>query len=392
MGTRGMLDRQSDLLKTQQQLSTGQRVLKPSDDPLATVQANGYQQAADVIAQYKANVDAAKATLSLGEAAMGEAGNVLQDIRERVVQAGDPSLSDSDRKSIALELRERYNELLAIANRKDGQGRALFAGYAEDVTPFADNGSTITYSGDGGVRSLDVSASRSIAVSASGAAVFEGLAQGNGRFTTANAATNTGDGSVDVGQVSNLALLTGHAYSIDFIVIGTTTTYSITDATLGVTISSGNGFASGAAIDVDGQQVQVKGAPKNGDKFTIAPAGVQDLFTPIKQAISALETPLTTPAARGQFDTLRGRAMAGIDSGADRLLSARAGFGASLKELDSLTDAHAAASEQYASDISRLTSLDYAQAVSDFTREQQALEAAQKAFQGTTQLSLFKLL
>lgn len=390
--TTSMLERQAALNRTQQQLATGSRLLSPADDPLATAQAQGYRQARDLTAQYVANVAAARARLAQGEGALGEAGGVLQDIRERLVQAGDGSLSDADRRALATDLQSRYDELLSIANRQDGQGRYLFAGFREDAAPFVLSGGTVSYVGDHGTRALEVSPSRTLDVGASGAAIFGNLANGNGTFVTAPDAANAGNASVSVGQVVDRLALTGHDYSIDFTIVGATTTYAVTDLTLGVVVTTGNPFRSGAGMVVDGQQVAVTGSPANGDRFRLAPATAQDMFTPIANAIAALQAPQATPAVQGAYTSARERAIAEIDQGLERVLAARSRFGAGLRELDALEDAHAGAAVQDDAEISRLTALDYAQAVSDFSREQLALEAAQKAFQGATQLSLFKLL
>lgn len=390
--TASMSGRQSELLRIQQQMSTGLRLLSPADDPLAAAQAQGYAQARDVSAQYSKNVDAARTALAIGESALGEAGDVLQDARERLVQGANGSLSDSDRAAIALDLQARYDQLVSIANRQDGQGRYLFAGYLEDAPPFVDTPTAVTYVGDQGVRELEVGASRRLAVSANGAAVFQGIASGNGVFLASVGGANAGDGSISVGQVADATQLTGHAYAIAFTVAGGVTTYSVTDTTTSTVVSAGNPYTSGSGIVFAGQQVAITGNPANGDQFTVAPSTAQDLFTPLRNAIAALRTPQTTPAAKGAFATMINRALAEVDSGTEKLLAMRAQFGSGLRELDSLTDAHAGAQIQFESEITRLTALDYAQAVSEMSAEQAALQAAQKAFQSITSLSLFKLL
>lgn len=390
--TRSMIDRQAQLLRTQQQMSTGQRLLSPADDPLAAAQAQGYAQARDVTAQYSQNVASARASLAIGESALGDANGALQDIRERLIQAGNSSLTDADRRAIAADVQSRYDQLLSIANRQDGQGRYLFAGFREEAPPFVATPAGVTYVGDQGVRQIEVGASRSIAVTANGAAIFQGLPTGNGTFTASPAGANTGDAAISPGQVTSAPALTGHAYAIDFAVAGGVTTYTVRDTTAGTVLSAGNPYTSGAGIVFDGQQVAVTGTPAAGDSFTVAPSTAQDLFTTLRNAIAALNTPQSTAPAKGNFRTALDRSLTEIDAGAEKLLAARAQFGSGLRELDALDDAHAGARNQLEGEITRLTALDYAAAVSEFTAEQQALEAAQKAFQGMTSLSLFKII
>jgi flagellar hook-associated protein 3 FlgL len=391
-GKRAMTDRQADLFRTQEQLSTGRRVLSPSDDPIAAAQALGIGQAKDLTTQYAANVGSARDALAQSESAVSDLQSTYDGIRERLLEAGNASYSDAERRSIALDLRSRLAQLVEIGNRRDGNGRALFGGYAEDAVPFVDNGTRVTYAGDQGTRALRVAASREIPVGTNGAALFLGIPVGNGTFETAAGAANAGDASISAGSVVDPALVTGRDYDIVFTVIGASTTYQIIDSTLGVVISSGNPYTSGASLTVGGQQVKVSGAPANGDRFTIAPASRQDVFKTVRDAIDLLETPTTTPAARGRFATGLERALTSLDQASERALAVRTRFGASQRELDSLEATHSGLSLEYDRQVSKLQDLDYAAAVSDFAREQQALDAAQKAFKGTTQLSLFALL
>ena len=391
-GTRSMMERQSELLRTQTQLSTGRRMLAPSDDPVAASQALAVSQARDVTSQYQANVSAATDALATAEGAVADLQGAYDGSREIILQAGNASLNDADRRSLAADLRERFAHVLQVANRQDGVGRALFAGYLEESVPFVDDGTTVAYAGDQGVRALAISASRELPVGVSGTTLFQGIPVGNGTFETGAAAANAGDASIGTGSVVDPAQLTGRDYQVVFTVLGATTTYAIVDTTLGVTLSSGNPYTSGASILVDGQQVRVAGVPADGDAFTIAPATRQDVFRTIRDLVGVLETPTTSAPARGNLATGLERALASLDQASERALGVRTRFGAGLRELETMAAAHEGLAVEYDRQLSRLQDLDYAQAISDFTREQQALEAAQKSFKATTQLSLFALL
>jgi flagellar hook-associated protein 3 FlgL len=392
VGARGILERQADLLKTQSQLSSGRRILAPSDDPIAASHALAIAQSRDLTAQHAANVTAARNALSIAESAVGDLQEALASTRELILSAGNASLGDADRRSIAADLRARLATILEIANRRDSNNRALFGGFAEDTIPFIDSGSTVSYTGDQGTRSLAVSPTRAVAVGVSGAALFQGIPVGNGTFATASDPANAGAGSISVGSVVERAALTGHDYDIVFQAVGPVTTYSIVNRTLGVTVSSGNPFTSGAAVAFDGLQVRLSGTPADGDRFTVEPAGRQDVFTALRQAIDLLETPTATAAARGALMTGLERGLADVDQASERALAVRTQFGATLRELDAVDGAQTGLAVEYDRQLSQLQDLDYAKAVSDFTREQQALEAAQKVFKATTQLSLFSLL
>lgn len=184
-GLSSMQSRTSSLLRTQQQISSGRRILSPSDDPVAAARALEVTQSQAVNESQATTRNNVKSTLGIIDGQLESASSLMLRIRELTVQAGDAALSDSDRKSIATELRARFEEMVALANSRDGQGQYLFGGYQTNNKPFAgsvENG--VVYSGDDGARTLRVSSSRELAISNSGNDVFMNIKNGNGVFTT----------------------------------------------------------------------------------------------------------------------------------------------------------------------------------------------------------------
>ena len=126
-----MLTQQSALAKLQNQVALGLRVSSPADDPIAAVHILELQRAQSESEQFSKNSTLAQNRLNLEEQAMIDTGNVMTRVRELLVQAGNVgTLSNTDRESIATELAARLDELQDIANRQDGNGEYLFAGYA----------------------------------------------------------------------------------------------------------------------------------------------------------------------------------------------------------------------------------------------------------------------
>ena len=205
-GLSSMQKRTSSLLRSQQQLAEGRRILRPSDDPVAAARALEVTQAKDANANQGAARDNAKNTLALAESHLQSAGDLMARVRELAVQAGNASLSSQDRRSIANELRVRFDEMVALANSRDGTGLYLFGGYQTGNQPFA--GSVehgVTYGGDDGARMLRVSGSRELPVSDSGNDLFMRIKNGNGVFATstqyekpANATRVTYEGATNV--------------------------------------------------------------------------------------------------------------------------------------------------------------------------------------------------
>jgi len=388
VSTRGMLNDQAELLRTQQQMSTGKRMLSASDDPVAASRALGVRADAALSTQQAASQTAARGALELAENRLGAVGNLLANARTLIVAAGNGALADSDRQSIASELRGLYAELLGMANAQDGQGRYLFAGYQDGTQPFTETAAGALYNGDQGSRALAVASARQIAVSDNGHSIFELGRSGNGVFKTALGGANAGTASASVGNVYDAALLTGHAYRMVFNVVGTATTYDVLDLTAGSTLSSANAYVNGAAIRFAGIETSVEGAPANGDSIDITPSTSQSLFKSFADAIAAVSAS-STASLRG---TRLGTALAELDSGSERVLAVRADFGSRLRELDDLSALGESERVLLEGQRSQLEDVDYAKAATDFQRQQLALQAAQQTYVKMASLSLFNFI
>ena len=157
-------------------------------------------------------------------------------------------------------------------------------------------------------------------------------------------------------------------------------------------MSSGNAYTSGAPIVVAGMQTSITGAPANGDAFTLAPSTSQSVFATLSKIVAALNAPVSTPADSARLANDLNAALTDVDQSLDHMLSARADVGARLRELDSLSAGNADRKLQYEQSHSRLIDLDYNQALSDFAKQQLALEAAQKSFLKVSGLGLFDYL
>jgi flagellar hook-associated protein 3 FlgL len=384
-----MMKREAELLRTQQQLSSGKRMLSPSDDPIAAGQAVTLRDRQSVAAQYAGTLSAAEAQLGLLESRLGEAIDVLQAGRELLVASGNGAYTDAERAAVALELRARRDQLLGIANSADAEGRRLFAGYQDSQDPFSDTAAGVTYGGDQGRRALAIGPARELAVSASGHAVFELGRSGNSAFEVSAAAANTGSGTASIGRVYDASLVTNGAYRVVF---GAAGTYDVLDAGSGATLSSGNPWTSGQAIRFAGLEFSVQGAPAAGDRYELAPSTAQSVFRVFDEAIALLSAPQAGAAGRARFATGLANTLAEIDSSLEHMLLARAEAGAGLREVQEARAANEARELHLAAQLSALEDLDVAQAASELARQKLALEAAQRAHVLTSGLSLFDYL
>lgn len=173
-GVNGLQRNYSNVIRTQEQISTGNRILTPADDPVASVRLLQLEQQQSVLGQYKDNLTAAQNSLQQEEVTLNSINTVLQRVRDLLVEAGNGSRSMEDRQSIAAELAEREKELLGLMNTRNARGEYIFAGYQGKTQPFAvqPDGSYL-YAGDDGQRELQIASSLQIPISDSGRALFE---------------------------------------------------------------------------------------------------------------------------------------------------------------------------------------------------------------------------
>jgi len=387
-----ILRQQADLLKTQQQLSTGRRITTPADDPVGASRALEVSSGKARNDQYLSNQTAARNGLSFAESTLGSVTDELQQIRSLMVAAGDGTYGDAERRSIATELRSRREHLLGLANTRDADGRYIFSGYQENVRPFIETASGVSYQGDTGQRSVQVSSSRQIPVSQNGSAIFMRLATGNGVFATAAAAANTGGGIISLGSVSDASALDGRRYEIVFGGGSPATTYDIVDVANASTVSAGNPYQSGTAITIAGMSAEISGAPESGDRFSLAPSTRTGLFDVLGDAIRTLETPVTSPARRAELAMSIASGLAQTDAGLESVMLARTEAGTGLSELDQLDSAAQSADLRFQQELSDLRDVDLARAISDLMQQQTQMEAAQKAFVRVMGRSLFDLI
>lgn len=172
-GLDSMLDQQARVFKTQLQLSTNQRFSSPGEDPTAAAQVLGLNESLAITQQYRDNATAARARLDLEDSTLQGVNDALQRARELAIQANNDTLSASDRRGLAQELRQIVDQVMGMANTRDASGEHIFAGFQTRAVPFSHDGSgTFTYNGDQGQRKLQVGPARQIAISDSGMDVF----------------------------------------------------------------------------------------------------------------------------------------------------------------------------------------------------------------------------
>jgi flagellar hook-associated protein 3 FlgL len=198
-----MLSQQSRLSDTQEQLSTGKRILAPSDDPAGAARVLDFNRAIATIDQYQNNAGRARSRLEQEESLLAGTENLLIRAKELALQGNNDSNGPQDRRAIAGEIRQLLDQAFGIANTRDSNGEYIFAGYQTGTQPFVrPDADTFEYQGDMGVRQLQISSDRRIADGNNGYELFVDIETTSGKrnmFETLNdlAATLESDQHVD---------------------------------------------------------------------------------------------------------------------------------------------------------------------------------------------------
>jgi flagellar hook-associated protein 3 FlgL len=390
-----MGSQQSSLLRVQQQIGAMTKILAPSDDPLGATRALAVSQSIALNSQYATSRKQAEQMLSLEENSLQSVTTVLQNIKSLLVEAGNGTMTDADRGTLATTLQSAFDQLQGLANTDDGNGQFLFAGFKSGSPPFVKQpDGSILYAGDQGQRLMQVDVSRQMAGSDDGRSIFQSV-QGGAGYVSVAQANNTGSGVFSATSVTNIA---DANYGKDFVITFTTpTTYQVdTNTVPPVSIVPSTTFTAGSPIQFGGLQLSITGAPAAGDSFhasTAKNAGT-DVFATIGAAITALRSPVdgAGPAAQSKLLNALSTANRKITNTHDNVLTVRASVGTRLQELDALGDTGDTRALYDKSYLSDLQDLDYASAIAEFYQRQTALQASQQTFVRIQQIALFNYL
>lgn len=117
------------------QMATGQRVILPSDDPIAATRINQLNSQQAAIAQYQSNINAVSGTLSQQESLLDGINNSMLAIRDDLLQAANGTTTPESLANLGQEIASLTQSMMASLNYQDGQGHYLFGGTKNDTPP-----------------------------------------------------------------------------------------------------------------------------------------------------------------------------------------------------------------------------------------------------------------
>lgn len=384
---------QQKLFRTQQMLSAGTKFLTAGDDPVAAARALGVKQTLAESSQFATSRERAMLTLSHEETALQSATSLMQSIKTLTVQAGNGTLSDVDRASLATTLQSNLDQLVAIANTDDGNGQFLFAGYKSGSVPFVTQaGGAVQYMGDQGQRLIQVDVARQMSSSDDGRSVFQSVQGGAGYVTTGGTA-NTGTGVFGAVSITDA---TAANYGKDFTISFAGGDYTVSTNDTPPVVAATGPFVADTPISFGGLQISIKGEPVDGDTFAVTTAknAGTDIFKSIGELVTALRAPLTGggAAAQAKLQNALSTANVKVTNAHDNVLTIRSSVGSRMKELDSLDSGGESRVLMEKGYLSNIEDLDPTAAIAEFYQRETSLKATQLTFARLSNIALFNYL
>ena len=402
-GVFGIQRNYSDVTRTQEQISTGNRILTPADDPVASVRLLQLEQQQNILGQYDNNLSAAESSLTQEESTLNSVTNILQRVRELTVQAGNGALSQADRQAIGSELGERENELLSLMNSRNARGEFLFSGFQGKTPPFARNADgSYTYNGDEGSRKLQIASSLELQINDNGQEVFENAINAS-RLSLSSAPP------APATALSGMLVEDEVAFA-NFPAAGITVAFTDPDPlNYTITMLSPPGTVTAGRLDskldtlvhFSGAAFYVNGTPPAGTVFTITgpdanpatpPPNKAGILNTIASLRQVLNSAINTPQGGREVRDAVAAGLTNLDHGIGIVLQAQGQIGARLNVLESTQTDNEDVTIINKAVQADLRELDYAEALSRLSSQTVVLEAAQKSYVKVASLNLFNLL
>ena len=392
-----MMNQQSALAASQNQVSTGRRINVASDDPAGAGRMVSLNHILAANTQYTANIDAANTRLNTSQSTLNAVNGLYDSARDLTLQALNGSLADSDRQAIATQLTQMRDQLMQLANTTDANGQALFAGTSSSTVPFVKNADgSVGYLGNGDQPHAAIGAGLTVPTGESGSSIFMDIPTGNGSFTAAAGAANAGTLVVGENAVSDPVAFAsaigaaGGSYTISFDGAGN---WSAQDAGGNPLLDAGGNpvggtYTDGGSISFNGFTLSLDGQPVAGDTVSVGAGGTQDIFTTFNTMIGALNG----GGSSTQLVNTLNRQLESLDQARASVTRSEVDIGGRTNALDAQRTAYQDLSVTYQGTLSDTRDVDVYTAISNLSIQSTALQASQQMFAQVKQMSLFNYL
>jgi flagellar hook-associated protein 3 FlgL len=159
----------------QQELSTGKRILEPSDDPFGTYQSLSMTDVQNTLNQYNSNLTYANSVLTASSNSLTNINNIANQAYQLAVQGANSSVDQTALSGMATQVATLQQQLVSAANSQGVNGEYIFGGQKTNAPPYAVSGNSLVYSGDNGNLNVEVGPSQTMAVNTQASSTFTTL-------------------------------------------------------------------------------------------------------------------------------------------------------------------------------------------------------------------------
>ncbi|MGD9775070.1 flagellar hook-associated protein FlgL [Diaphorobacter sp.] len=397
---RNVSARQKSLVDLQENLTSGKRVVRPSDDPVAAAQAERALTRISRIQAEQRALEVQRNAIAQAESTLGDAVGLVQEIRQLVVAAGGGTLKPEDRKTYASQIQSLREQLTDVINRKDTNGIPLLGALGSALEPFT---GPLLANPDylfAGLPGQTASGTTYIPTTVDGHAALMFDPVRDGVYT---ASVNRGPASTLVTSAittTNREILAGAGYDMTITAVTVDAAAGTTQVSYDLSKNGGPPISVTSPAVKTGQPIPITiaegadtvmsfnltGTPAVGDGIALQPSS--SLMGTIDSAIRGL----SGAANSGEAAQAVGQALANIDAGLERLHNVRGYAGELLNRADRITGDQENRSIQLEGDRSRAEDLDMIKGISDFENANVGYQAALQSYAQVQRLSLFDYL
>lgn len=391
---RAIMDNQAGLAETQQALSTGKKINKPSDDPVGAAKVLRMTEELDALTQFQRNNDLLTGSLSQQETILRNITDTVNRARVLTLQAGDGLLSDSDKKALAAEIGQIKDEVFDLMNSQNAEGDYYFSGYQSEIQPFIFNsgssGNAYTFQGDGGTNEVQLSSSVRLRSSVSGQSVFEDVPARRNFSVTATSgitvedALVAGQGDFDTFYRNNYDAVTP-ANNNFRLTITAPNTIQVSNVGTGAVLDTVS-FTSGEPFSYAGIDFTLSGTTGDTADFQLDAPEKKNLATTLHDLQQAL---MSNDIGDADYREALSDALVGIDNGLEKISFEVSSLGGRMNVAESVYETNLDLEVVIKESRSAIQDVDYAEASAEFAKQEAALTAALSTFPQISNLSLF---
>ena len=369
---RSIMNNQTELSKTQEQLASGKRIIAPSDDPVGAAKVLRLTEEVDELTQFQRNNDLVTGSLEQQEAVLTNITNSINRARTLVVQSGNGILADPDKRAIGAELEQIKLEVLDLMNTQDADGNYLYAGYQSGNQAFSFNpastGNAVSFAGDAGVSFIQLSNSSKIQSTSNGYDVFENVLSRFKFSVTGSAvgnlesATVKEQGTFDTFFDKNFDPVNAanNNYRVNFLAGGQA---ELVNQGTGAVVDT-VGFTSGQPFTIKGMQFEATAVAGNSIDFSLDTPEKKSMAQAIHEIQEIL---LDSTIDNGALQESIADALVGLDNGLERISLERASIGSRLNIAESSYETNLDMEIAAKAARSSIQDVDYAEASVSYT-------------------------